>query len=224
MSLVDQIFKNKIANQSKLIAYGFKRSNPGLKFVTILPDSKFKMTIVIGKNNLITTLVVDPITNTPYTLHLSNSNVGGFVEGVRLDYQTVLKSIAEHCFDTEIFKNPQTKQLIEYVRKRYGDELEFLWQKSPNNAIWRRPDTQKWYATILTMDTHKLGVKNGHVDEIIDLRIQPEKMADLVDNYQYFPGWHMNKKNWYTIVLDGSVPFSELVERVDNSRSMNLTK
>jgi len=33
----------------------------------------------------------------------------------------------------------------------------------------------------------------------------------------YYPGWHMNKKSWYTIVLNGSVPNDELRERITES-------
>lgn len=28
--------------------------------------------------------------------------------------------------------------VIEYVREKYRDELEFLWEKSPDNAVWHR--------------------------------------------------------------------------------------
>lgn len=37
---------------------------------------------------------------------------------------------------------------IEYVRKKYGDELEFLWTKFPDNAAWRRKDNRKWYGVL----------------------------------------------------------------------------
>lgn len=37
------------------------------------------------------------------------------------------------------------------------EELEFLWPKSPDNAIFRRPDNKKWYAVLLTVQKEKLG-------------------------------------------------------------------
>lgn len=44
----------------------------------------------------------------------------------------------------------QSQELIDYVRQTYGDELEFLWKKFDDNAVWRRKDTKKWYAALLT--------------------------------------------------------------------------
>ena len=40
--------------------------------------------------------------------------------------------------------------------------------------------------------------------EIIDLHADPEKIPHMVDNVKLFPGFHMNKKHWLTLALDGS--------------------
>jgi len=37
------------------------------------------------------------------------------------------------------------------------------------------------------------------------------------DEKSYFPGYHMNKKHWITICLDGSVPIEEIFCRLDES-------
>jgi len=75
-----------------------------------------------------------------------------------------------------------------------GDELEFLWTKFPDNAVWRRKDNSKWYGAILTVSRNKLGLSSNEVAEIIDLRLEKEQMSKTIDNEHYFPGWHMNKK------------------------------
>lgn len=53
--------------------------------------------------------------------------------------------------------------------------------------------------------------------EIIDLRIEPDVLDKLADGSRYFRGYHMNKKSWITMILDGSVSFSEITERLDAS-------
>lgn len=142
---------------------------------------------------------------------------GGFVETVKYEYQEVLLEIAAQCFQTDIFQLKQSNKLIDYVRKTYGDELEFLWEKFPKNAIWRREDTQKWYGILLTVPKQKLGLPDDKTVEIFDFRILPEELEALVDYKTYFPGYHMNKKHWCTIILDGTVPFEEICRRIDAS-------
>ncbi|MFM2490662.1 MmcQ/YjbR family DNA-binding protein [Enterococcus avium] len=58
--------------------------------------------------------------------------------------------------------------------------------------------------------------------EILDLRNQPEKVAALVKEKNYFPGYHMNKKYWLTICLDGTVPFKEIKLLIDESYQLAL--
>ena len=108
-------------------------------------------------------------------------------------------------------------KIIDYVRDTYGDELEYIWQKFPDNAVWRRKDNQKWYGAILTVSGLKLGLPTNEFLEIIDLRLQKELMEKTIDNIRYFPGWHMNKNNWYTIILDGRVPTEEICAHIDES-------
>ncbi len=162
--------------------------------------------------------------NEVYTLHLVESATGSFVGEIKSQYKAVLEEIAETCFDPDVTKSNQAKELIAYAREKYGDELEFLWPKFPDNAIWRRQDNKKWYGAILTVSRQKLGLKSDEIVEIVDLRLEPEKIATLVDQKRYFNGWHMNKKNWYTIILDGSVPTKEICNKLDDSHTLTGKK
>ena len=128
-----------------------------------------------------------------------------------------MQDIADRCYETAVFKSEQSIALIAYVREKYGDELEYLWDKFPDNAVWRRKDNEKWYGALLTVSRRKLGIPSDEIVEIIDLRIAPEAMENLIDNARFFPGWHMNKKHWYTIILDGTVSLDEIYRKLDES-------
>ncbi|MBR1680176.1 MmcQ/YjbR family DNA-binding protein, partial [bacterium] len=54
----------------------------------------------------------------------------------------------------------------------------------------------------------------------IDLRASTEEIENLVDNKKYFSGYHMNKKHWLTIILDGSVPIEDIYNRIDSSYNL----
>lgn len=217
MNLINTIFRRKILNPSKLVSYGFESNENVYKYKTVLNESKFILSIVIDKEGNVSSEVTDPSTDEPYTLHLSEGAIGSFVGGVRSEYEEILADIAEKCFEPDIFKTIQAKQIIEYVREVYGDELEYLWQKFPDNAVWRRKDNKKWYGAILTVSLRKLGLNSDEMVEIIDLRYPPDKLEKLVDGKTYFPGWHMNKKNWYTIILNETVPTEEIFRLIDKS-------
>ena len=46
---------------------------------------------------------------------------------------------------------------------------------------------------------------------------EPDNPASVVDGVRFFPGYHMNKRHWYTICLDGSVPIEKMYQRINAS-------
>lgn len=213
----DTYFKRKKLNKTKLLAYGFEEVSDGYRYSAKILNESFILNIAIDFSGKVHTEVIEQDTGEEYILYKVAGATGGFNGDVKRDCEKVLVDISEKCYDPDVFKSAQTKELIEYVRSRYKDELEFLWTKSPDNAIWRRKDTGKWYGVILTISKRKLGLQTDEIAEIIDLRLQPELIETIVDNKRYFPGWHMNKRSWYTIILDNSVATKEICEKIDES-------
>lgn len=215
--MTEVTFKNRKLNIQKLLPFGFIHIGDGYIYHTDLIDGQMKLTVTVDTEEKIYTEVTDNENGEEYVLHRVAGAVGSFVGRVRTEYEAVLEEISQKCFDTEVFKSKQAKEVIAYVRKTYGDELEHLWQRFPDNAIVRRCDNQKWYAAILTVSRRKLGFDLDESVEIIDLRLKPEEMETTVDNIKYFPGYHMNKKHWITVCLDGTVPTKEIFARIDDS-------
>ena len=62
----------------------------------------------------------------------------------------------------------------------------------------------------------------------INLKCEPELAIDLRDVYEdVTPGYHMNKKHWNTVNLEGKLPKSEILKMVDLSYDLvvaSLTK
>lgn len=184
-----------------------------------LPRSGFILTVTATPSGDISTRVTDPATGEEYTLYLSSA-VGEFVGSVRADVSDAFADIAREYFRRAVYSAPQTLDLIDYVARRYGDEPLFLWKSSPTSAVWRRRDTGKWYGVLMTISRRKLGVDSDETVEILDFHCPPEKISALFDGKSYFPGWHMNKKHWCTVVLDGSAFTEEICRRIDISYQM----
>lgn len=49
-------------------------------------------------------------------------------------------------------------------------------------------------------------------------KCNPEKAIELREEYEAIqPGYHMNKKHWNTVVIDGSIPSKLIKEMIDDS-------
>ena len=210
------IFKNKKINSNKLLAYGFKKSNNKFVYSSELLNGDFSLFIEIKAPNILKTKLTENSTGEIYTLHLTNSQ-GDFVGKIREQYNEILSDILEKCFENDVFKFKQTQLVIEYIRSKYNDELEFLWKDYPNCAIARRKDNKKWYLIIAAIPKNKLGLKIDEIVEIIDLRADKEQISEILKQDNIYKGWHMNKKTWITIILDGSIRDNELCKKIDDS-------
>jgi predicted DNA-binding protein (MmcQ/YjbR family) len=52
----------------------------------------------------------------------------------------------------------------------------------------------------------------------INLKCDPDKSEILRDEYEsIIPGYHMNKRHWNTLILDGSLPTKLVNELIDHS-------
>jgi predicted DNA-binding protein (MmcQ/YjbR family) len=52
----------------------------------------------------------------------------------------------------------------------------------------------------------------------VSLKCDPGRAAALRDRYAAItPGYHLNKRHWNTVALDGSVPDEELLDLIDHS-------
>ena len=222
--IIESIFKKRAIIFEKLLQYGFVEVGDKYVYDTVIFDNQMALTVNVDKQGNISTQMVEIETGEPYTLFLVEDAVGSFVGGVRQEYERVLTDIAEKCCAKQVFKSKYAKDVIEYVREKYGDELEFLWEKFDDNAIWRRKDNNKWYGAILTVVKSKLGLDGDERIEIIDLRIKPQDVESVIDNKRFFPAYHMNKKSWISICLDGSCDLEEIFRRVDDSYVLALKK
>ncbi|HDZ62318.1 MAG TPA: MmcQ/YjbR family DNA-binding protein [Nitrospirae bacterium] len=62
----------------------------------------------------------------------------------------------------------------------------------------------------------------------INLKCDPEKAIELREEYDaVLPGFHMNKKHWNTVIIDGSIADEQIFGWIDDSYRLaadNLTK
>ena len=216
--MFEEIFAHKKIDFGKLAAFGFKTEKDGVYVYAVnISGGQFWLKIMVDNSGNVTSRVFDNDTGDEYVLYRAENAVGAFVGEIRQECAKDIQKIAKECCHDSIFKNDETLAVIAYVREKYGDELEFLWQKFPDNAVFRRKDNRKWYAAILTVSAKKLAPEQDMPVEVIDLRGFPEEIAGLTDGKKYFPGYHMNKIHWYTICLNGSVALDEICRRVDES-------
>lgn len=213
--------KNRKIKHENILNYGFTIENKSYIYKTSLFDNQFEAEIVISDEKSYSKLI-DLESKTEFILVDIENTQGEFVGKLKQEYDKIIEDIIAKCTDKEVFKNKQTKEIINYVSKKYNDKLEFLWEKFDNNAIWRNKQNNKWYGILLIIPENKLNMQSDKIIEVLDLRCQKEKVQEIVDNKKIFNGYHMNKKSWITIKLDNTIDTKTIYDLIDNSYNLSI--
>ena len=118
-----------------------------------------------------------------------------------------------------MYKSSQTNNIIEHIQAEYGAEPEFLWpERYPTYCIFRHSNNKKWFALIGDVSGKSLGMDSNEKVDIINLKFDNGQALDLAENTPgIYPAYHMNKKHWITIALDGTLSNKMVMELVKKS-------
>ena len=213
-----EIFKSYQLNQEKASTYGFVENGGVWSYRCQILEGDFAMTVSITADN-VSFQVFDQETGDLYPQVHMESMRGTFVGSVRQACLAILYQIRKACFDAQDFICPQTKRIMDQVQEKYGNQLEYLWEKSPDTAVLCHEGNQKWYAVFMRISWTKLDKGREGLVEAVNLK--HDCVADLLSQKGIYPAFHMNKRYWISLALDDSLLDEEVLELIE--RSWNLT-
>ena len=216
-----EIFKSYQFNQEKARAYGFLESSGVWTYSCQILQGDFYMAVSITPDN-VSFQVFDQETGDLYPQVHMESMRGNFVGSVREACLEILYQIRKACFDVQDFICPQTKRIMDQVQEKYGNQLEYLWEKSPDTAVLRHEDSKKWYAVLMRIPWDRLDKGREGLVEAVNLK--HDCVADLLSQKGIYPAFHMNKRYWISLALDDSLSDDDVLDLLEISWNLTLKK
>ena len=209
-----EIFKAYQFNSKKAKEYGFLENQGVWTYSSTILQGDFLMKITVEDSDL-TFQVFDQETGELYPQVHMESMRGTFVGSVREACLEELFDIRKACFEVQEFLCPQTKRIMALVQEKYGNQLEYLWEKSPDTAVLRHEDNQKWYAILMRIPWDRLDKGREGLVEAVNLK--HDQVADLLSQNGIYPAFHMNKRYWISLPLDDTLTDEKVLELFDRS-------
>lgn len=215
------IFKAYGFNKKKAISFGFIEENGIFKYSSLILENDFQLIVSI-EDKEISFQVYDRETGDLYPQVHMDSMRGSFVRAVREACLEVLLQIRKSCFDVQDFICPQTKRIMAIVQEKYGNQLEYLWEKSPDTAILRHDSNQKWYAVLMKISWEKLDKGREGLVEVIN--VKHDQVVSLIQEKGIYPAFHMNKRYWISVPLDDTFTDEKVLELFEISWDLTRKK
>lgn len=216
-----EIFKSYQFNQEKAHAFGFVENSGVWIYSCQILQGDFVMTVSITADN-VSFQVFDQETGDLYPQVHMESFKGSFVGSVREACLEILYQIRNACFEVQDFICPQTKRIMTQVQEKYGNQLEYLWEKSPDTGVLRHEDNQKWYAVLMRISWDKLEKDREGLVEAVNLK--HDQVADLLSQKGIYPAFHMNKRYWISVPFDDTLSDEMVLELIEKSWSLTSKK
>ena len=215
------IFKAYKFNKKKAISFGFIEENGIFKYSSLILEDDFQLIVSIVDKE-ISFHVYDQETGDLYPQVHMESMRGSFVGAVREACLEVLYQIRKSCFDVQDFICPQTERVMAIVQEKYGNQLEYLWEKSPDTAILRHDSNQKWYAVLMKISWEKLDKGREGLVEVIN--VKHDQVVSLIQEKGIYPAFHMNKRYWISVPLDDTFTDEKVLELFEISWDLTRKK
>ena len=209
-----EIFKAYQFNSKKAKEYGFIENQGVWTYSSTILQGDFLMMVTVEDGDL-SFHVYDQETGELYPQVHMESMRGTFVGSVREACLEVLYSIRKACFEVQEFLCPQTKRIMAFVQEKYGNQLEYLWEKSPDTAVLRHEGNQKWYAILMRIPWDRLDKGREGLVEAVNLK--HDQVADLLSQNGIYPAFHMNKRYWISLPLDDTLTDEKVLELFERS-------
>ena len=117
------------------------------------------------------------------------------------------------------------ERIIEFVKEKYKSEPEYLWNRFPEYAVFRHSDNKKWFGIIMSVCKRKLGFNSDEMADILNVKLSDPLLVDmLIHQPGYLKGYHISRGNWVSILLDGSVPFDDICNWLNESYMVTASK
>ena len=111
------------------------------------------------------------------------------------------------------------QKVLDYINKKYKVQPEYPWRTSPNSAVFRHSDNNKWFALLMDIPGDKVGLPTADYVDVINLKIDDMIFRDMIiQEAGIMPAYHMNKMHWVSVLLDGTVPENKVLDLIDMSR------
>jgi len=216
MDLEKELFKRFRIDFDKLENYGFTKRGDKYCLSRNMMDETFRVEIEVDLEGNVVSEIYDLNFNTPYTNHRVKNQNGEFVGKVREELTCVLLDVRNKCFIKEYFIGEQANQVCNLIKNEYGDEPEYLWDDYPNYGVFRNSISGKWYGIIMNIPRNRVDKGDEEV-EVLNIKLGKEEIPKLLEKQGFYPAYHMNKKYWISIILDGTLDINEIMKYICES-------
>lgn len=94
------------------------------------------------------------------------------------------------------------RALMNHIENTYQITPDYLWEKFPDYAAFRHRRSKKWFALLAPVPRAKMGLEGDGLIPLLNVKLDPEMVNELLETGDFLPAYHMNKTHWLSIPIE----------------------
>ena len=215
---ISKTFNRFKYKEDKLIKFGFTKNKDKFILDQLSSNKEFTFHLEINDKKVLSTVLDNSNTEEYMPFYIETIN-GEYVGNIRDEFELLIKSILSTCYEKD-YENDTLHQIIKLVKDTYDIKPEYLWEDTPNTFVFKHKGA-KWFAIVMDIPYKKVGIDSKDIVYVMNVKQNPEEIEELIKDPGIVPAYHMNKKYWISILLDGSISIGKIAKLLEIS--YNLT-
>ncbi len=108
-------------------------------------------------------------------------------------------------------------ELDAYIYQTYKVKGEHPWESYPSHTVYRHNGNKKWFAVIMDLPGAKICLPHQKQVQVVNVKCDSLMIGSMLQEEGIYPGYHMNKSHWITLLLDGTLEEDKLKWLLDIS-------
>ncbi len=101
------------------------------------------------------------------------------------------------------------EELFAWAEDRFGVEPDWPWE-GDSSCVLRHRENGKWFGLIMQVPRTRLGLEEPGDTDVLTVKCAPAVIGGLLTQPGFHRAYHMNKEQWITARMDGTVPPEDL--------------
>ena len=94
-----------------------------------------------------------------------------------------------------------------------------------DTTVFRHGEGGKWFGLVMNLERSRVGLPGEGKVDVLNLKCDPEEGFIVREMYDgIIPAYHMNKRHWISVILNGSVPLDFTQRLIEKSYGLTDKK
>lgn len=113
------------------------------------------------------------------------------------------------------------ESVLELIASEYGVDPEYPWERYPTSCVFRLAGAgSKWFAALLDAPGASVGRPEDGRVFVLNVKSEPALIDGLVHEEGFARAYHMSKRHWVSVILDGKVELERVADLIAISRDL----